>query len=54
MATQPPKPAEKKEKKKGILDQLIGPLGLLMILVVIAVGIAAVALLFQTWSELEP
>lgn len=53
MATKPPaKPAPKK-KKKNPLDALWGPLGLLLIFVVMAVSGAAITMLYDSLTEVE-
>lgn len=54
MATKPPpKPGDKKKKKKNPLDALWGPLGLLLIFVVMAVSGAAITMLYDSLTEVE-
>jgi hypothetical protein len=54
MATKPPpKPGDKKKKKKNPLDALWGPLGLLLIFVVMAVSAAAITMLYDSLMEVN-
>jgi hypothetical protein len=54
MATKPPpKPGEKKKKKHNFIDALWGPLGLLLIFVVMAISGAVVTMLYDSITEVN-
>lgn len=49
------KPVGKKDekKKKGIVEMLKGPFGVIVFLVVVAIAVFAVKLLFDYWGTLD-